>query len=86
MIVGTGVLLVAAAAGYWVVLQAEGRKRGLRRLGRWLGGAVIAISLLGTLCQLACCVTGKSCPMMGGGKAWCPMMGSRATTPPAALP
>ena len=85
MIVGIGVLLLAAAAGYWVVIQAEGHKRGLRRLGRWLGGAIIIIALLGATCLLTCGASGKNCPMMGAGKAWCPVTGSRApatqTTP-----
>ena len=78
MIVGIGVLLLAAAAGYWVVLQAEGHKRGLRRLGRWLGGAIIVIALLGTTCLLTCGASGQTCPMMGAGKTGCPVTGSRA--------
>lgn len=73
---GTGTLLLAASAGYWVVLQAEGRKRGLRRLGRWLGGAVIVISLIGVFCQLAYGAAG-ACPWSG--KKTCLFQGSRAS-------
>lgn len=86
MIVGTGVLLLTAAVGYWVILQAEGHKRGLRRLGRWLGGGIIAAAILETACLLTCGAAGKTCPLAGAGKAaWCPLAGSRAA-PPSALP
>ena len=80
---GTGTLLLAATAGYWVIVQAEGRKRGLRRLGRWLGGAVIVVSLIGVLCQLACGSAGN-CPWSG--KKACLFQGPRASSPASPLP
>ena len=78
MIGATSGFLLAAAAGYWVLERAEQHKQGLRRVGRWLGGAIIVIALLGTTCLLTCSASGQTCPMMGAGKVGCPMTGSRA--------
>ena len=47
MIGATSGFLLAAAAGYWVLERAEQHKQGLRRVGRWLGGAIITIALVG---------------------------------------
>ena len=52
MIGATSGFLLAAASGYWVLERAEQHKRGLRRVGRWLGGAIITIALVGAACRI----------------------------------
>ena len=76
---GVSVLLISAAAGYWVLTQASHEKDRVRKLGQWLGLAIIAVSVIGATCKLYCLATGKSvgsmmCPV---GKA-CPF-GQKAT-------
>ncbi len=61
MMGGTGLLLLSAAAGYWVLERAEVHKRGLRRVGRWVGGLIIVVSILGLLCRASACMS-KGCP------------------------
>ena len=40
---GVAGLLIASAAGYWVVTQAEHQKGGARKLGIYLGAAIIVV-------------------------------------------
>ena len=63
MIGVTSGFLLAAAAGYWVLERAENHKRGLRRIGRWLGGAIIAVALIGATCRIIHRVTVGSYPI-----------------------
>ena len=79
---GVSGLLLASAAGYWVLERAEGHKRGLRRVGRWLGGVIIVVTLVGAACRIYCiakwsCAWGKDCPMTGR------MMAPRMPAPPS---
>ena len=62
MIGVTSGFLLAAAAGYWVLERAENHKRGLRRVGRWLGGAIIAVAVVGTTCRIVHRLTTGSYP------------------------
>lgn len=58
MIGVTSGFLLAAAAGYWVLERAEQHKQGLRRVGRWLGAAIIVVALTGAACRIIRRVTG----------------------------
>lgn len=70
---GVAVLLVSAAAGYWVLAQSGGQKGGVRKLGQYLGVAIILISVVGAACKIYSIVT---CYGTGMGKsAMCPMTG-----------
>ena len=71
MIGGASGLLLSAAAGYWVLERAEGHKRGLRRAGRWLGGAIILIALAGVACRIISCTS--ACPWAGSSNAYMKM-------------
>ncbi len=66
---GAEVLLVAAVAGYWVLERAETHKRGLKRVGRWLGWSIIAVSLVGVACRVVMIVAGAC-----SGKPFCPFV------------
>ena len=67
-------LLFSAVAGYWVLERAETHKQGnLRRLGRFLGWAVVIVSLTGVLCRIYGVASGY-CAMKGKGIA-CPFSG-----------
>ena len=68
---GVAVLLVSAAAGYWVLAQSEHQKAGVRKLGQYLGLAIIVVSIVGAACKVYSLVTcyggmgkGMACPMM----------------------
>lgn len=78
MIGGSGMLLLAAAAGYWVLERSASHNKGnLKRVGQAVGWFVILVSLAGVACKvysLAAC-KGGYCPVHGGstGKPWsCP--------------
>ena len=58
-------LMIGAAVGYWVLERAENHKRGLRRIGRWLGGAIIALALVGIVCRLTWLMRSTDYPMRG---------------------
>ena len=70
---GIGLLLLSAVAGYWVLERASSQKGELKRVGRFLGGLVIAVSLIGVGCTVACLVSGMNGCTMG-----CGPMGKRA--------
>jgi len=70
---GVGSLLISAAAGYWVWIQAGSQKGNAKKLGQILGIAIIAVSLLGSACKIYyqtagfsgksfLCPSGKACP------------------------
>ena len=71
MVDGAGLLLLSAAAGYWVLERAENHKRGLRRVGRWVGGLIVVAALAGVACRVTACMS-KGCAMTGKG-AYCPI-------------
>lgn len=75
---GAAGLLIAAAAGYWVLGQAEHQKGNVRRLGQYLGLAIIVVSVLGAACKIYAITTGKGmvCPVSGSPR--CPMMSKGA--------
>ncbi|MBI4313239.1 MAG: hypothetical protein HY594_00330 [Candidatus Omnitrophica bacterium] len=80
-------LLVAAAAGYWVVARAQEQKGGTRKLGIYLGAAIIVLSVLMAACKLYCAVTCMRCPLGGGygmkRMAACPITGKAMPAAPA---
>ena len=62
---GTGLLLLTAVAGYWVLERAEGHRGTLRRTGRLVAWVVMLASFAGLVCSaLACASAGKD--------GWCP--------------
>lgn len=77
MVHGVAPLLISAAAGYWVLVQASKEKGQMKGIGQWLGVILIVISLTGAACKVyylisggmsAFCPPGKACPFMGSGK------------------
>jgi len=85
---GVGTLLIAAAAGYWVLIQANGQRGRLKKLGQYLGLIIIAAGVAGAACKIYYLSTGKSafqllCPAgqaCPAGKA-CPFIGKQAAQP-----
>lgn len=95
---GVAPLLLTAAVGYWVLTHAEKEKQGgVRKLGLYLGLAIIVVSVLGAACKIYCqinrCPPGKmgmmgtkACPFGGKTAAMCPAghPGCTMNCPPAA--
>ncbi len=79
---GVSGLLLAAAAGYWVLERAESHKRGLRRVGRWVGGAIIVVAIVGSACRIAW-LAGGPCPWLSGNCSKTPMTMPRVPSMPA---
>ena len=74
---GVPALLIAAAAGYWVLGQAEHQKGSVRKLGQYLGLAIIAVSVIGAACKTYAviqCYRAGMCPAPM--KMGCPYSGS----------
>ena len=65
MIHGSGVLLLTAVAGYWVLERADTHKGDLRRVGKVLGWTIIVVSLIGVACNVWCLAAYKGgyCPL-----------------------
>lgn len=51
MAYGSGVLLISAAVGYFVLERAAKHKGGLQRVGQVLGWVIIVVSLAGVACR-----------------------------------
>lgn len=79
MIHGVSTLLVAAAAGYWVLVQSTHQRDRVKMLGQWLGLVIIVVSVAGTACKLYTLATGKSMSSMmcPAGKS-CPFSAKQA--------
>lgn len=77
----SGMLLLAAIGGYWVLERSETHKGELKRIGRLLGITVIAFSLAGLIfrCWAAC----EWMPRKAGGGWSCPF---KSTSIPAQEP
>lgn len=74
MVGGTGLLLFAAAAGYWVLERSSSHNKGnLKRVGQVVGWFMILASILGVICtvyQRSCGACGsKVCPFTPKGSA-----------------
>ncbi len=70
MIHGVGLLMISAAAGYWVLTLSVKEKGRVKTLGNVLGFLIIAISVLGSACKIYSLVNcspyyGKGCPFIG---------------------
>ena len=76
MVHDSGVLLVAAIGGYWVLERAATHKGYLKQIGQVLGTAIIVISLIGVACRIW---SAASCPMGKGG--YCPWSSKGMTVP-----
>ncbi|MBI3088591.1 MAG: hypothetical protein HYY91_06905 [Candidatus Omnitrophica bacterium] len=64
MLSSGGLLLLSAAAGYWVLERADSHKGDLRRVGKVVGWVVIVSSLIGLACRVWAVSTGAAgCPM-----------------------
>jgi hypothetical protein len=80
--VNAPLLILGLAAGYGVLVLANRQERPLDKLGRYVGGAVLLLSVLGLICAAVC----KISHMTGrcntpGAVMQCPF--SSASTPPA---
>ncbi len=62
---GVSPLLIAAAAGYWVLTQAQKERARIKTFGQWLGVAIIAVSVAGAACKLYWITTGKPLGLKG---------------------
>ena len=76
---GVGILLLAAVGGYWVMERAQTHKAPLKKFGQFLGGLIIAVSLIGVACRVWYLAT---CAMAKGG--YCPFTSKMA--PPQPVP
>ena len=78
---GSGILLLTAVAGYWVLERASSHKGQLQKVGFFVGSFVIVASLVGVICTVWRLGTGKSwmCPLggkMDKGASYCPFHSS----------
>ncbi len=48
----TGLLLLAAAGGYWVLERADKHKGTLKSVGQVVGSAIIIVSVIGVACAV----------------------------------
>ena len=71
---GTGLLLFAAVAGYWVLERSSGHKGDLKRVGQVIGWVVILASFAGLACKVWALSTGNApfCLLGEKGKSFCP--------------
>lgn len=79
------VLLIALAVGYWVLTLAKKENAPLDKLGRFVGGLILAVSLIGLLCVAACGVMSMWCGRGGGmgcspASMMCPAGGPKSAT------
>lgn len=72
-------LLVAAAAGYWVLTQSEKEKNRVKKLGQLLGFGIILISVLSAVCKIYYQIS--NCPSGPMGGMMCPFTGKSAPPP-----
>ena len=81
---GTGFLLLAAVGGYWVLERASGHRGALKKVGQWVGGIVLAVSLIGVGCRVWALTTGQHVHHDKTGKGWyCPYHATSAGSPSA---
>ncbi len=78
---GVAPLLISAAAGYWMLIQAGKEKAQLKKIGQVVGVVILVASLAGAACKIYYQVTG-CVPEKG---IFCPY-GSKTQTPPARMP
>ncbi|MBI3010999.1 MAG: hypothetical protein HYY58_00700 [Candidatus Omnitrophica bacterium] len=76
---GTGVLLLSAIGGYWVLERAAAHKGHLKRVGQWLGAAIIVISLVGVACRVWCAATYPT--GVAGKRGFCPFPRQSSAAP-----
>ena len=70
-------VLIAAAAGYWVLERAEHEKGRVRTIGRIVAAVILLVSATGVACKVYAYSRGW-CP---SGKLGCPMMRKGAEIP-----
>lgn len=75
-------LLLTSIGGYWVLERSVTQKKNMKRIGQWLGGAIIIASLVGVACRVWCAAS-CSRPFMGK-KGYCPYSTPSAPVPPPA--
>ncbi len=81
-----GTLLLAVAAGYWVLLQAQSQKKNLKRAGKFIGWTIIVVSLVGVACRVWAITTGQTGQYpIAGGKFFCPFTPKASSPQPADL-
>ena len=63
MAYGTGILLLTAVAGYWVLERSAAHKGNIKQVGQVVGWFVIVTSIIGVTCRVYTLATGKAyCP------------------------
>lgn len=72
MITGIAPLLVASAAGYWVLTNASKEKGRMKKLGQILGLIIVVVSMAGAACKVYYLVSACQSGMAMSGKAACP--------------
>ena len=78
---GTGLLLLSAVAGYWVLERSAAHKGQLKSVGQLIGWVVIVTSLVGLTCRVWALATGKAFCVGGDkGSYFCPFS-SKASGP-----
>ncbi len=80
MVHSIGILMISAAAGYWVLTLAAKEKGRVKMLGKVLGLVIILVSVLGSACKICYfmnCSRGMkgACPFTG--KMMAPAMESK---------
>ena len=66
----SALLLIAAAAGYFVLERASAHKGAIKRAGQIIGWGIVLIAAAGIICQALACGSGEW-PYKKSG--WCPM-------------
>jgi hypothetical protein len=73
---GIAGLLIALAAGYWVLIAASGQTGRVRTLGRGLALAIMVVSALAIVCKISCWARfGMGPNPLSSAKAVCPFGG-----------
>ena len=70
---GSGLTLIALGIGFKVYAEASAnQKKSLKQLGRLVGGFIMIVSFIGSVCMISCAVKagksgyfGKMCPLTG---------------------
>jgi hypothetical protein len=88
---GSGILLVALASGYAVLVMSQHQQAPLDKLGRLLGAFILLVSLVGLICVAVCAVRCYISPMGKSQCAWYPakspgMLGMTEAAAPGGSP
>ncbi len=80
----TGLLLLTAVAGYWLLERASYQKKGdLRRVGKVVGWFIIVVSVVGVACKVWCVAASSMgmCSFPGKKGGYCPFSRQMPSAP-----